>query len=98
MKKITKATLKSFIKKNFDQLQIKVKSAFDGQTDGMEDIKENFKPIQKTDRQLDYTLGIDRVWIVGYGSSNYFNIYEDNQFSGIEVSNCCRNFILAIRK
>ena len=39
MAKITKATVKSFIKKNIDDMYINVRSSFDGMTDGLESNK-----------------------------------------------------------
>ena len=42
------------------------------------------------------TLGIKGAWFVG-SSRDYFNFYEDDQFTGIDVYNSCGNFILAIK-
>ncbi len=95
MKKITKATLKSFIKNNKD-LYIDTKTRFDGRTDGIESVKDGFKKAEKTERAMNNTLGINGVWVVG--GRDWFNRYEDGRFTGIEVSNCCGCFVVATPK
>ena len=96
MPKITKATLKSFINKNRDKLFVREKAAFCGMIDGLEYSKEGFKPASVSPRDKKYSLGVQGVWLVG-GSRNSFSAYEDNDFRGIEVYNCCGNFIVAIK-
>lgn len=97
MSKITKATLKSFINKNRTELFVREKAAFCGMIDGLEYSKEGFKKAEQSERQEKYSLGIKGVWLVG-GSRNFFSAYEEENFTGIEVYNCCGNFIIAIRK
>jgi hypothetical protein len=98
MTKTTIATLKSFIKKNQGKLYIKKKSSFDGMTDCVEAIEgSRFVPISATERQPSSTLGIQGVWIVG-SSGNLVDRYEDDQFVGLDVYNCCGTFIVAIEK
>lgn len=43
------------------------------------------------------TLGYIGVWLVD-SSRNWFKPYEDDQFQGIEVYNCCGSFIVATPK
>lgn len=43
------------------------------------------------------TLGYNGVWLVD-SSRNWFKHYEDDQFQGIEVYNCCGSFIVATPK
>lgn len=43
------------------------------------------------------TLGYIGIWLVD-SSSNWFTPYEDDQFQGIEVYNCCGSFIVATPK
>lgn len=97
MKRVTLATFKSFLRKNEGKLFIKVKSEYDGMTDGIEQVKGDFVPAIKEDGNLDNTLGYKGVWIVRCGR-DYFEKYEDDRFEGIEVSNCCGNFIVAVKK
>ena len=94
MSKITKATIKSFIKKNFDNLYIKVESDFNGMTDCVEAVNDDFHKAVKEEYN-DYTLGIANAWFVG-GSRDYFAEYNDDNFKGYRVSNCCGRFILAV--
>lgn len=97
MKKITLATLKSFIKKNKDngQLHINVRGAFDGMVDGVRyDSNSSFVPATKSDGYA-ATLGIQGVWVVR-GGRDFITAYNNNGFVGYHVSNCCGSFILAI--
>lgn len=96
-KKITLATVKSFVKKNADKLAINVKSKFDSMTDGCETVKSGFMPAEKSEKFIDMTMGIKGAWFVG-DSRDYFTPFEDEQRVGISVSNCCGAFILAINK
>lgn len=43
------------------------------------------------------TLGYHGIWLVG-SSRDHFSHYEDDNFIGIEVYNCCGSFIIAITK
>lgn len=64
MKKITKATFKSFIKKNENKMFLQIKSDFDGMSDCVEFIpseKRKFIPLQKdTVSESDYQYGAER--------------------------------------
>jgi hypothetical protein len=97
MKKVTKATVKSFINKNIDNLLINVKSSFDGMTDCCEPLHEGFKKATKSDSRERWNLGIEEAWFVGQ-SRDYFTTYETSELKGYEVSNCCGHFIIAIEK
>jgi len=83
MKKITKATFKSFIKKNEGKLFIQCVSSFDGIFDGVEYVHD--------------TLGYNGIWLVG-GSRDYFTAFDNGDFTGYEVYNCCGSFIIATQK
>lgn len=96
MKKITKATLKSFVKRNNGKLFVNVKSSFDGMTDGCESRNDGFQPQRSADFEAN-TLGIAGIWLVG-SSRDYFKAYDKDGYEGIEVSNCCGYFIVAVRK
>ena len=96
MKKITLATVKSFIKNNQGNLQILTKSRFDGMIDGCANTGEvEFSPVRKTENNDSHTLGIKGAWFVG-SSRDYFTEYNENGFIGIEISNCCGHFTLAV--
>lgn len=97
-KKITLATLKSFVKKNPNGLYINVRSRFNGMTDGVESVGNQFMQTEvKPDINEAHTLGIPGAWLVG-SSRDYFNYFENDNFVGIDVSNCCGHFIVATKK
>lgn len=96
-KRITLATIKSFIRKNPGRLFIKVRSRFDGMSDGLEWNKSaEFVPAADGGSYRN-TLGIAGAWFVG-SSRDYFEAYDDGEFTGYKVANCCGYFTLAIRK
>lgn len=96
MKKITLATLKSFIRRNEGKLFVNVKSSFDGMVDGCEPQHGGFQA-QRPASHSKNTLGIAGVWLVG-SSRDYFTAFDNGDFEGIEVSNCCGRFIVATSK
>lgn len=100
--KTTRATLKSFVNKNKNNLFIRVDSKFDGMTDAVEmQENRNFRPVTQdsdlSEHQQKYTLGINGLWLVG-SSRDYFEQYQDEQFTGIECSNACGNWVVAVKK
>ena len=97
MNKITKATVKSFIKKNFNNLHINVKSSFDGMVDGCVSNHEGFKKIINTNDNVEHTCGIQDAWFVNH-SRDYFSIHDTDTHFGYQVMNSCGVFILAILK
>ena len=97
MKKITRATFKSFIRKAGDNLFTKQLSAFNGMVDGVECVKDSFEKAIKVDGNLKNTLGYHDIWLVG-GSRDYFTHYEDNNYIGIKYYNSCGSGIIAVEK
>lgn len=96
--KTTLATIKAFIRKNEGRLYINPRSSFDGMVDGVMPTGDNtFSPALKDERGFKNTCGIQGAWFV-FGSRDWFTPYEDATFSGFDISNCCGNFILAIKK
>ena len=98
-KKITMATLKSFVKKNSNDLHINLQSAFSGYTDCVESVGNTFQKtsVKTSDVNYKHTLGVDGAWFVG-SSRDYLNAFENDSFIGIEVYNSCGCFILAVSK
>lgn len=96
-KKITKATVKSFVRKNIDNLHIKTTRTFDGMVDGCIIVKGGFEKVSTGAGHEEHTLGVKGVWLVN-GSRDYFQAYKKDGFVGIEVYNCCGSFILAIKE
>lgn len=105
-KKITLTTVKSFIRKNRAELHIAVLSQFDGMIDCVSACKDqSFKPIVAPPTKSgpfkvegpDHQLGISGAWFV-FQSRDYFTAYDENGFRGIEVSNSCGRFVLAVKR
>lgn len=91
-KKITMATLKSFINKA-QSLFVLCESSFDGMTDCVQtNSNPTLMPVSKED-----AIGHKGVWCVG-SSRDYFSYYENDTHFGIEVNNCCGCQILLTAK
>lgn len=97
MKKITLSTVKSFIKKNSDNIYINIRSEFNGMIDGLSFYNNGFVKAKKESQDKSYTLGISGAYFVG-NSRDYFSKFEDDNFEGIQVINSCGKFILAVKK
>lgn len=97
MKKITRATFKSFINKNRDNLFIKVKSNFNSSVDGVEFVANQFDRIVSADIEFSNNYGIQGVWLVGTVGGNSFTQYESDDFVGISVYNSCGSFVIAAK-
>jgi hypothetical protein len=99
MSKPTLATVKSFVKKNRDNLLISAKSRFDGMVDCVMPTGDNgFTPITTPDYGVHANnMGIAGAWFV-FGSRDWITPYEKDGLRGFEVYNCCGNFILAIKE
>lgn len=98
MKKVTLSTLKSFVKKNSNNLYINVKSSFCGYTDCVQSINGGFSKAEiKESINVKHTLGIDGAWLVG-SSRDYMSHFENENFVGIDVYNSCGRFVIAIAK
>jgi hypothetical protein len=99
MSKITLSTIKSFINKNGTKLYINQKSKFNGMIDGVQEVNGDFVPLTISKRKNPQNdLGFEGIWIVGSGSGNLFSFYEDKDFIGYEIYNCCGTFVLALPK
>lgn len=95
-KKITLATVKSFLKANANHLYINVKDKFSGMVDGLESHHAGFQEVKITTEHMEYTKGITGAWFVGE-SRDYFTFYCKDGFEGIQVDNSCGRFILAVK-
>lgn len=95
-KRITIATIKSFIKKNANNLHLKKKHSFDGMTDGTSfETAHPFKRVTIDPIAHKNTLGIDGAWFTSSG--NLFTAYDDGVYKGYEVYNCCGHFFIATK-
>lgn len=100
-KKLTLASLKSFIKANDGQIWIKNISDFDAMVDCVMPCNDaGFRKAEKkecTEYSYNHNLGYYGIWLVN-GSRNNFSHYNDGIFTGIEVYNCCGSFIVAVKR
>jgi len=93
----TLATIKSFVRKNFDHMYIANLSDFDGMVDGVRACQNrSFRPVETDPRGFKNSLGINGAWFV-FGSRDHFGSYDQEGMVGYEIYNCCGNFILALK-
>ena len=97
-KKITKATVKSFIRKhsNENNLYVKQKSSFGGMTDCVESVNDNFRKVESIDFNKLNTFGIDGLWLVNGSRDSFYN-YQTDQFAGFEIYNSCGSSLIVTK-
>jgi len=101
--KITRATIKKFIKEGFakDNLYFRSCSSFNGMVDCVDTMSDrgiNKAMRDARDEELSgNTMGVVGAWFVGQ-SRDYFTAYEDEKYIGYEVYNCCGTFLLLTLK
>lgn len=96
-KKITLATVKSFINKNNGNIYINVTSSFDGMQDCVMPCQDGFIKAQNESGNSENTYGIAGAWFVGQ-SRDRFEAHDCETFTGFKVSNACGSFVLAVMK
>lgn len=97
-KKVTRATIKTFINKNMSNLYIKNSSNFDGMVDCvMQNAGAEYQKAVPATKRSDYNLGIAGAWFVGE-SRDYFELIDTPEKFGYNISNCCGSFDLVINK
>lgn len=95
-KKSTMATVKSFIRKNRENLFVRKTSSFSGMSDMVEKCEgATFKPAEEEVRYPENSLGIKGVWVVG-SSRDLINPFRKDGFEGYEIYNACGSFSIAI--
>lgn len=95
MKKITRATVKSFIRRHRDHLFVMSISSFDGQEDArMAFDKPEFLSVEVWDVNNQRTLGVEGVY---FRENTSFKAYSGHGFEGFEVSHSGADFVLAVR-
>jgi hypothetical protein len=96
-KKITLSTFKSFVSKNSNKLMIQVRSEFCGMSDCVMESKDrSFSSATFAEYKDTHTLGINGIYLV-LNSRDTFRPFFNGLFSGIEVTNCCGRFIVAVK-
>lgn len=95
--KITATTFKAFIEKNRENLFVRVRSAFDGMTDGCEACSNIWEPAKASNLKNSdsHTVGVQGVWLVGQ-SRDSFTAKIENAMIVISVYNCCGAFAVGV--
>lgn len=99
-KKITRTTIKMFIARQMaaNNLYTKQISHFDGMVDCVMPCEgASWVAASTTDRNVENTLGVSGIWLVG-GSRDYFTEYADDNFIGYEIYNCCGSSLVAMKR
>lgn len=92
-KKVTLATVKSFIRKNLGKgLLIKIESKFDGMVDSVSAVEDTYDAALPSDGFANH-CGVAGAWFVK-GSRDYFTRIDTETHQGFHVSNCCGSFDL----
>lgn len=102
MKKLNKNHFNNFVKKNAENLYMIVYQDFNGMVDMVEKVDQpEFKKVVKVQFQpcRDVLLrdAGDKLKIA-FRDGNSFDPYENDEYQGIEVYNCCGKFVVAVKK
>ena len=102
MKKLNKNHFNNFVKKNAENLHMKVYAHFNGMVDMVENVEAPaFSKVVKVQFQewRDVVLrAANDVSKIAFRDGNSFDHYEDAEYQGIEVYNCCGKFVVAVKK
>jgi hypothetical protein len=97
--KLTKASFKSFLKRNQGNLFIRNESHFNGMSDMVES-NENpqWRKLEASTRSFghEYHLGYEGVYLVRSSRDSFIPFAEDG-YVGINVYNCCGSFTVATK-
>lgn len=96
MKKTTLATLKAWLRRNHENLAVRVDSSFNGMIDCTEwhrnaQWRKHPGGVDMDDR---HTLGIQGLWLVG-NSRDSIEEFASDGFAGFTVSNACGSVVVA---
>lgn len=93
-KKITKATIKSFIRKNKDEIMVLHTNRFDAYCDGVRPVSE---PFERVEFRIENGKEVPSYLSVPLDiRHNIFKPYNKNGMIGFEVYNCCGTYVVAI--
>lgn len=98
-KKITVATVKSFIRKAkaAGTLLVRCDSSFDGMTDCVERNRDAKFFAPQDERDHGNNMGLRGIYFVGQ-SRDWCKAFDDGEHAGFEVSNCCGSWVVATKK
>lgn len=94
-KNITAITVRSFVKRNEGKIFIKKTAEFDGMTDCVEQIMDNW---HEAEYCLDIRRGIGLKGVYIIDGRTYYYAYEDSEFVGYRYSNCVERGIIAVKR
>ena len=94
-KNITAITVRSFVKRNEGKVFIKKTAEFDGMTDCVEQIVDNW---HEADYCLDIRRGIGLQGVYIIDGRTYYYPYEDSEFVGYRYSNCVESGMIAVKR
>ena len=94
-KNITAITVRSFVKRNEGKVFFKKTAEFDGMTDCIEQIADNW---HEAEYCLDIRrgIGVRNAYIID--GRTYYYAYEDSEFVGYRYSNCVERGIIAVKR
>lgn len=107
--KITKSTFKSFIKRNQNDLYVRINSHFDGMCDCIMPRDDNYRKVDPSKINLtvekdkygftkrNHDFGIDGLWLVE-GGRDYFTLIDNDECFGVHVFNSCGSSDIVIKK
>lgn len=98
-KKITIATVKSFIRKHnaAGTLLVRCDSSFDGMTDCVERNRDAAFFAPQAAREHSSNMGLQGIYFVAQ-SGNWCSAYDDGTYAGFKVSNCCGSWVVAAKQ
>lgn len=97
-KKITKATFKSFVKKNLKNLYSVCFSDFDGMQDCVTAVEQKLAKVTTFDWSRGYgDCGMPNVWLCGGGDDRFGEI-EYKGMKGIQCYNCCGHWAVVTKQ
>lgn len=92
-KKFTMSSLKSWIRKNVDTLQIRESTRFDGMVDCvMPSEDQSWGKVGSINFTDKHTLGISCAWFVGESRDYLYPKTVNDKIVSVFVSNCCGSF------
>ena len=95
VRRLTRTQLYKFVRQNPNNLYLKVGSHFDGMTDCVEQRHGDFEKAVHKDWN-DHDMGIQGAYCVK-GGRDYIQPFFSEGYVGYRVSNCCGDFIAAVK-
>ena len=86
-KKITLTTVKSFMRKNADNLWIYTRSSFDSMIDMVSQVEGSWKPTSPE--------AIEKRLVGSRGARDFYSHHTKGAWVGFSVSNCCGEYMIA---